>query len=64
MSLIINFITSGSIEIGDFLYMDCRTKGKLRSMARLKYTPKYIFGRAIREIDKNLWAIQIKSEKN
>lgn len=61
-NLIKNFITSGSIEIGDFLYIDRRTKGKLRSISGLKRRPTLIIGRAISEVGKNLWAVQIKSE--
>ena len=62
-NLIKNFITSGTVEVGDFLYTDKRTNGKLRSISKLKRRPTLIIGRAISEIDKNLWAVQIKSEE-
>lgn len=64
MSLFINFKTSGNIDVGDFLYADGRTKGKLRSFSRLKNKPniKYIFGRAIYKISENLWAIEVENQ--
>ena len=52
-NLIKSFITSGTVEVGDFLYVDKRTKGKLRSISKLKRRPTLIMGRAISEIDKN-----------
>lgn len=62
-TIVQNFKTSGTICVGDFLYIDGRTKGKLRSMAKLKYVPKRIIGRAISEVDKDMWSVILNNGK-